>query len=274
MPGSPLEMVQGTSWRAWFAKGTLKVHTTLDRVIRAFLSNKNRKDIALTQIRPSFGKEFILYCRSTQHYAQNYLVRCLSHLKAIIDTAVEDGLINANPLVHLSESKLAPADITFITEQEIELLKKSDLLTDGQRRIADAFLLQCFTGLCYCDLKHFSPKQHIREVCGVRCIQYAREKSSTRFTIPLLPYVDELIKRYGENLPIISNQKMNDKLKEIAKIVGIEKHLTTHVGRKTAGTFLLKRGVRMEVVSKILGHKSVKTTEQVYATLLRPVSPG
>lgn len=252
-----------------FAKGTLKVHTTLDRVIRSFLSHKNRKDISLTQIRLSFGKEFILYCRTNQRYAQNYLVRCLSYLKSIIDTAVEEGFVNSNPLAHLSESKLEPAEITFITEREIDLLKNSDLLTPGQRRIADAFLLQCFTGLCYCDLKRFSPKQHIHEVCGVRCIQYSREKSSTRFTIPILPYVDQLIERYGEHLPIISNQKMNDKLKEIAKIVGIEKHLTTHIGRKTAGTFLLNRGVRMEVVSKILGHKSVKTTEQVYAALLQ-----
>jgi integrase len=252
-----------------FAKGTLKVHTTLDRVIRAFLSHKGRKDIALTQIRVLFGKEFILYCRSNQRYAQNYLVRCLTYLKSIINTAVEEGFINANPLAHLSEAKLEPAEITFITEKEIELLKNTDLLTIGQRRIADAFLLQCFTGLCYCDLKRFSPKHHIHEVCGVRCIQYSREKSSTRFTIPILPYVDQLIERYGERLPIISNQKMNDKLKEIAKIVGIEKHLTTHIGRKTAGTYLLNRGVRMEVVSKILGHKSIKTTEQVYAALLQ-----
>lgn len=252
-----------------FAKGTLKVHTTLDRVIRAFLSHKNRKDIALTQIRVSFGKEFVLYCRCNQHYAQNYLVRCLNYLKSIINTAVEEGFINANPLAHLTETKLEPAEITFITEKEIELLKNSDLLTTGQRRIADAFLLQCFTGLCYCDLKRFSSKKHIHEVCGVKCIQYSREKSKTLFTIPVLPCVNQLIATYGDNLPIISNQKMNDKLKEIARIVGIEKHLTTHIGRKTAGTFLLNRGVRIEVVSKILGHNSVKTTEKIYAALLQ-----
>ncbi|WP_353720162.1 tyrosine-type recombinase/integrase [Dyadobacter sp. 676] len=252
-----------------FAKGTLKVHTTLDRVVRGFLNHKKRKDISLAQVRLAFGKEFVLYCRSTKQYAQNYLVRCLNYLKSIIDTAVEDGFVNANPLAHLSESKLEPAEITFITEKEIELLRKTDLLTAGQRRIADAFLLQCFTGLCYCDLKRFSPKKHIREICGVRCIQYAREKSSTLFTIPVLPYVDELIETYGENLPIISNQKMNAKLKEIAKIVGIDKHLTTHVGRKTAGTYLLNHGVRIEVVSRILGHKSIKTTETTYAALLQ-----
>ena len=69
-------------------------------------------------------------------------------------------------------------------------------------------------------------------------------------------------------LPILSNQKMNAYLKEIADLCGINKELTYHIARHTfATTITLSNGVSIESVSKMLGHKSIKTTQH-YAKIL------
>lgn len=255
--------------RKGFSPGTLKAHRTLDKVTRSFLGSKKLKDIALMDIRLSHGKEFIKYLRNVKKYSQNYVVRNLNYVKNMLDTARKDGYLATNPFENLVEQKEAPGPIIFLSEAELRLMTNNPLLCGHLERVADAFLLQCFTGLAYCDLRRFDSTRHITELRGRRIIQFTRQKNSASFTIPVLPQVDALLKKYEGRIPIISNQKMNDYLKVIALTVGINKRLTTHVGRKTAGTFLLNHDVPMEVVSKILGHASVKTTEKVYAVLLQ-----
>ncbi|WP_346659719.1 site-specific integrase [Chryseobacterium sp. GM_Chr_2] len=100
-------------------------------------------------------------------------------------------------------------------------------------------------------------------------------KYSTR--VPLLPLAQELILKYEEHpecvnlnvlFPVLSNQKMNSYLKEIANICGINKELTFHIARHTFGTTVtLSNGVPIESVSKMLGHTNIKTT-QYYAKIL------
>jgi integrase/recombinase XerD len=251
-----------------FTKGTKKAHKSLDAIIRKFLVFKKRKDINLLDIRKPFGTEFVDWLRQVKRYRQNYIVRNLNHLKRMLEKSRVDGYLTTNPLKDVNEKLKAPGRITYLTEEEINKLKLSDLLSGSQQRVADAFLFQCYTGLCYCDLKRFSVKEHVTTIQGRYVIQYARTKTETPFTIPLLSYAKELIDKYAGHIPVISNQKMNDCIKVVAKTIGIEKHLTTHIGRKTAGTYLLNHDVPMTTVSKILGHKSVRTTEKIYAHLM------
>jgi integrase/recombinase XerD len=251
-----------------YTAGTKKAHKSLHTIIKKFLIRQHRTDIDLLDIRASFGKDFVSFLRDDRKYAQNYIVRNLNHLKRMIDLSISEGYLTSNPLSNQVELLKPPGSILYLTEKEIELLKDNSLLTDSQKRVADAFLFQCFTGLCYCDLKRFSAKDHIVNIQGRDVIQYSRNKTETPFTIPLLSYPKLLIERYQGNIPIVSNQKMNDYIKIVAKTVGINKYLTTHIGRKTAGTYLLNNDVPMITVSKILGHKSVRTTEKIYAYLM------
>ncbi len=99
----------------------------------------------------------------------------------------------------------------------------------------------------------------------------------TSSRIPLLSIPLKIIQRYSENqkceiqnllLPVLSNQKMNAYLKEIADFCGIKKHLTFHLARHTfATTVTLSNGVPIETVSKMLGHTDLKTTQH-YAKIL------
>ncbi|WP_238407279.1 site-specific integrase, partial [Flavobacterium psychrophilum] len=89
--------------------------------------------------------------------------------------------------------------------------------------------------------------------------------------IPILPVTQMIIDKYSDHpksnnedrlFPILTNQKMNVYLKEIAGVCEIEKDLTFHIARHTfATTVTLTNGVPIESVSKMLGHKNLRTTQ-------------
>ena len=103
---------------------------------------------------------------------------------------------------------------------------------------------------------------------GNEWIVKTRQKTHIQSTIPLLPVAKEILLKYQDQLPTLTNQKYNGYLKEIGDICGISKSLHSHLARHTFATILLNSGVDMVSVSKILGHANSKITEQVYAKML------
>lgn len=150
-------------------------------------------------------------------------------------------------------------------------------ITDRLNQVKDIFLFNCFTGLAYADVKKFSRRNISIGVDGEQWIFINRTKTDTWSNIPLLPIASTILEKYEDHLqvvnqekllPILSNQKMNGYLKEIADLCGINKELTFHVARHTfATTVTLSNGVLIESVSKMLGHKNIKTTPH-YAKIL------
>ena len=96
-----------------------------------------------------------------------------------------------------------------------------------------------------------------------------RGKTGQEFTFLVLPQAMEILRRYHNRLPLISNVKYNQYLKALALMGGIDKPISSHWARHTGATMLLNEGkLDMEVVAKILGHSSTKITRKVYAKLL------
>ena len=132
-------------------------------------------------------------------------------------------------------------------------------------------LLSSFTGLAYIDTANLEATNIVTKN-GERWIVISRHKTGVSCNIPLLEVPQKILQKYegkskkGRLLPILSNQKMNAHLKEIADICGIKKNLTCHVARHTFATLMLNLGVSMESVSKMLGHTNIKTT-MIYARL-------
>lgn len=143
--------------------------------------------------------------------------------------------------------------------------------------VKDMFLFSCYTGLSYSDMKKLSCKHLETKSDGKRWVVLNRTKTGVRSAIPLLPQAIQILDRYEPPffpdhdtpiLPIISNQKMNVYLKELAMTCGISKLLTFHLGRHTFSTTVtLTNGVPIETVSKMLGHSSLKTT-QIYSKVV------
>lgn len=117
-------------------------------------------------------------------------------------------------------------------------------------------------------------KEHIRKSFdGNLWIMTKRVKTGIDVNVPLLDIPKMILDKYkdklpnGKILPVISNQKLNSYLKEIADLAGIKKNLTFHLARHTfATTTTLGKGVPIETVSKMLGHTNIETT-QIYARI-------
>lgn len=189
-------------------------------------------------------------------------------LKGFIIDAVDAGYITRNPYnwVNIDRGECKGID-KYLTLEEFKKIQRVQLPTECLEKVRDMFVFQTYTCLSYVDLKDFNPKAIVK-VKGMQVYTGNREKTGKNFTIPLLPTALDILHKYNNVLPIISNVKYNQYLKVIAQAAGIDKPVSTHWARHTGATILLNSGIPMQIVSKICGHSSTKITEQVYAKLL------
>lgn len=165
----------------------------------------------------------------------------------------------------------------FLTQEEITTIIEKKFVTSRMELVRDIFIFSCFTGLAYIDVKNLTPENITIGIDGHKWIYTHRQKTESASRIPLLEIPESIITKYGIHpkvvneqklLPVLTNQKVNAYLKEIADVCGITKELTFHIARHTfATTVTLTNGVPIESVSKMLGHKSLITTQH-YAKIL------
>jgi integrase len=144
-------------------------------------------------------------------------------------------------------------------------------------QVRDIFIFCCYTGLAYADVEKLTRDEITTGIDSEKWIWTSRQKTDSATRIPLLPPALEILDRYKDDpqclnknrlLPVLSNQKMNTYLKEISDACDIKKKMTFHTARHTfATTVTLTNGVPIETVSKMLGHRNLKTTQH-YAKIL------
>lgn len=238
--------------------------------IKAYLEHTNRSSLLCEEIDIRFAKNFFIYMRTIKKHSQNYCGKVMMVLKKTMRKAVELQIIQGSPIEYYKVKKAAKKPIVHLSEEEFSLLSEYSFRSKRLQQVADLFLVQCCTGLAYAELSKLERSMIRTGIDGREWISIERTKIAGAFCqIPLLPTASRIMQQYDYQLPMISNGKYNAYLKEVAEVVGIEKHLTTHVGRKTCGTLLLNRNVPIETVSRILGHSSIKITQQVYAQILQ-----
>ena len=176
---------------------------------------------------------------------------------------------SARPVLNSWLSDLA-ADCN---EDEIKIILKKKMVSERLENVRDLFIFSCFTGLAYIDVANLTQDNIRKSFDGNLWIITKRQKTNTDVNVPLLDIPKMILEKYkgklpnGKVLPIISNQKLNAYLKEIADVCGIKKNLTFHLARHTfATTTTLAKGVPIETVSKMLGHTNIETT-QIYARI-------
>lgn len=236
----------------------------------------NITDINIDKIDHSFITEYEFYLRSERKCANNTAVKYIKNFHKIINQCLANGWLNKDPFSNY-KAKVKEVVRDFLSEAEIEQMINKEFISERLELVRDIFVFSCFTGLAYIDVKQLTLDNISLGIDGDKWIFKNRQKTDTASKIPLLPMAQAIINKYAEQpvcknekrlLPILSNQKMNAYLKEIADVCGIKKDLTFHIARHTfATTITLSNGVPLETVSKMLGHTSLKTTQH-YAKIL------
>lgn len=252
---------------------TKRSYDTLILFIQDFAPNTTLK-----QADKKFCLDFIDYLKNTSgiktaKLSANTQVAYLRKLKVVFKRAVEDEIIHKNPLDTINRD-LKPqnttTEIPFLTIDEVKTLINTETPFDD---VKTAYLFSCYTGLRFSDVKGLTWGR-IRKVNNETMLIYIQQKTKKQEYLPLAkPALELLANRTKTNdndlifeLPL--NNKVNERLRAIAKEAGIDgKKVTFHTARHTAATMLLSLGVSIEVVSKILGHADIRTT-QIYAKVL------
>lgn len=260
-----------------FARATWVKYETTYSHLKDFIEKKMKlKDIDIQRVNHSFIVELEYYMRSIKKCSHNSTHKYLRNINKIIRICIKNQWLQHSPFANFKTS-LKEVNRVFLSEEEIDRLWKKKFKSERLTIVKDTFLFSCYTGLAYIDIQELTMDQIQLNIRKERWIFTKRRKTNIVCSIPLLPMAEEILEKYNDHpkrtdankvLPVLSNQKTNEYLKEIADMCGIEKELTFHIARHTfATTVTLTNGVPIESVSKMLGHRNLRTTQH-YAKII------
>jgi integrase/recombinase XerD len=251
---------------------TLKRYRTDRNHLSDYLESIGRKNLMITEIDTAFAEDFLYWSKTKKKYTHNYIVKhCIGTLKQFLNYAVSRNLLQKNPLQFFRLKQEKPKLPIYLEINELDSLCKEEFTNPSFQRAADLFIFQCHTGFAYADLKQFDYQQHtfINSDNGERWIRIQRQKTDEPSILPLFAPAKRILEKYGNKLPVISNQKYNAYLKIVGDILNFSKTISSHIGRKTFAMIAANsEGVSLDVVSRMLGHADMRMVQQVYARIL------
>ncbi|HIW65969.1 MAG TPA: site-specific integrase [Candidatus Alistipes intestinipullorum] len=229
------------------------------------------EDLAFEKINREFLTSFHRYIVSQCGHKKNTVWVYLIAFKHILKLAHSQGHLPSNPFADYKlHSEFVPR--SYLTMAEINDLVGLDVPNPKMRLVRDAFLFSCFTGLSYADLCVLSPC-HIHHERGGAWIRMSRRKTGTEIAVRLFSIPCDILSSYRSEAPqspffmLPGNRQCNLYLEQIMSLAGIRRHITFHCARHTfATTVTLSQGMAIETISRLLGHRDIRTT-QIYAKI-------
>ncbi|MEO5975956.1 MAG: site-specific integrase [Chryseolinea sp.] len=244
-----------------FSPLTFERYATSFRHTESFMLWKYKiKDINVKELKYEFIADYEFWLKSVRKCDHNTSMKYLSNFKKIVHICIKNGWLGRDPFVGF---KLAKREIErpFLVEDELNRIIRKDFLMPRLKQVRDIFIFCCYTGLAYADVEKLTRDEVTIGIDGEKWIWTSRQKTDSATRVPLLPPALEILDRYkddpqcavkGRLLPVLSNQKMNNYLKEISDACEITKKMTFHTARHTfATTVTLTNGVPIETVSKM-----------------------
>ncbi|OUN66494.1 hypothetical protein B5G13_08650 [Butyricimonas sp. An62] len=251
-----------------------RYRVTRDRACIFIKETCGTPDLPLEEINYSLVEKFYLFIREKYNSENNNALKYVQRLKTVINDARANSLMTSDPFVNF-KFKFEKKRREILTDDEIIRLMEKTFTIERLERVRDFYIFSVFTGYSHADIKDLKETDVVKFLDGKQWINTNRNKTGVSEDVPLLTIPSRIIQKYkgegkeGRLFNIPSNQKINAYLKEIADLCGISKKLTFHTARHTfATTITLNRGIPIEVVSKLLGHTNIQTT-QIYAHVLK-----
>lgn len=256
-----------------YSKGSYKNYITTIKHLKNYIKTKfNTDDISLNKLNYDFVYNFSHYILLNTKCTHNGMMKHIQRLKKITNFCIKNNYITNDPFIGF-KIKFKKSNRVYINNEELYILKNIKL-NKSLNKIRDIFLFACYTGLSYIDLYNLNIKNIQIGDDNLKWIFIKRHKTDIPSNVPILPPALIILNKYKTQnningiFPMISNQKTNIALKEIARLCNFNKKLTFHCARHTfATTITLTNGVPIETVSKMLGHNNIKTT-QIYARVI------
>jgi integrase/recombinase XerD len=265
------------------APGTIRNFGITEKYINKFLNQRlQTSDVFLKSLNYKFISDFETFL--TEYYptghpkamSHNTVMKHIQRLRKIVTLAYHLEWIEKDPFIRW-KTTFEKINREFLSANELSNLETYNFRLDRLDRVRDLFVFSCYTGISYADIIRLTPFHISIGIDGEKWIIIKRQKTNTPVKVPVLNKALEIIDKYKNNpitqvtgtlLPVITNEKLNLYLKEVADAAGISKNLTFHMARHTfATTVTLSNGVPIETVSKLLGHTKIATT-QIYAKVL------
>ena len=246
-----------------YSKTTPKKYNTCFMHLSNFIKIKRSNiDIPLKFLDLRFINEFDYYLVADAKLQPGSINTMMKALKKIIRMGISDRIILFDPFLGY-KSKKVPVKRRFLNPQELKLIENTILDDERLERVRDIFVFTCYTGMSHCDVQGLTKANYQINIGGGKVLVGERQKSNSRYVIPILHKAQKILDKYenwpgnnGKLLPVISNQKMNEYLKEITSTIGLEKNVTCHMGRHTfATTIILSNNVPIESLQAMLAHK-------------------
>lgn len=242
-------------------KSTKRNHMKLVALLRKIGNIKTFADVTKKNV-----MKMDTYLHSTG-IRQTTIASYHKFMKTYVHDAMSSGLIEKDPYIGVKIDIGKSVWGRFLTVDEVEAIEKAEMPTESLERVKDLFLFQCYTGLAYADLMRFDMSKAVK---GEKyyLVTDDRKKTGEGYTVVLMEKAMDILKKYDYKLPKMTCEQYNMRLKIMADACGIEKPIASHFGRRTCGMLLLNYGFPIEIVSKVLGHSNIKTTQQAYAKIL------
>ncbi|MBT1696080.1 site-specific integrase [Fulvivirgaceae bacterium PWU4] len=264
-----------------YAQGTLKRYKAALSSLEAFLKHQQKGDVPLRDLKYQFITDYEFFLKTVRNVDHNTAMGIIKKLKTIVRQCVANNWIEKDPFISF-KIRIHDTNRAFLLQDELDRIIEKTFLSDRLTSVRDIFVFSCYTGLAYADVKKLTRADIVTGIDGEQWIYTERVKTEATTRLPILPAALRILEKYrthpqcvneGKLLPVISNAKMNEYLKEIAERCEINKELTFHCARHTfATTVTLTNGVPIETVSKMLGHRSLRTTQQYAKILDRKIS--
>ncbi len=260
-----------------FAASTIERYSIAYNHTRDFIQWKyNTEDRDIRDLDHDFISQYAFWLKTVRNCNHNTAMKYLVNFKKVVLLCVKNKWLPGDPFTNFKLTR-KPQERTALNAEELQRIARKRFNNVRLNNVRDIFLFSCYTGLAYVDVKNLKRTDIQIGVDGEQWIFISRQKTNVLSRIPLLKPALEIIEKYtddlkcqvsGAALPVLTNQKMNSYLKEIADCCRIQVELTYHIARHTfATTVTLSNGVPIETVSKMLGHSSIKQTQH-YAKIL------
>lgn len=265
------------------AAGSIRNFAVTEGYIKKYLlRDKKTTDVYLKQLDYKFLCDFERFLHAyypkghDREMSHNTVMKHIQRLRKMVTLAYHLEWLDKDPFRRWKMT-FEKKERDFLTANELSNIETYEFPIERLEKVRDLFLFSCYTGMCYADIRVLKEDKILVGMDGNNWVITHRQKTKTKVKIPLLKKAKLLLEKYNGHpmsiisetlFPIITNEKVNLYLKEIATAVGIKKNLTFHMARHTfATTITLSNGVPIETVSKLLGHTKVATT-QIYARVL------